>query len=72
MSLEVEPLSYMLYVSTPSREIMLSKENIKACKIEITDHILDVTLLVLDMRDFDVILSMDWLSANRCKHRLFP
>ncbi|KAL0545018.1 hypothetical protein IC582_020152 [Cucumis melo] len=25
---------------------------------------LDVTLLVLDMQDFDVILGMDWLSAN--------
>ncbi|KAA0067364.1 gag protease polyprotein [Cucumis melo var. makuwa] len=25
---------------------------------------LDVTLLVLDMQDFDVILGMDWLSTN--------
>ncbi|KAL0556442.1 hypothetical protein IC582_004956 [Cucumis melo] len=25
---------------------------------------LDVTLLVLDMQDFDVILGMDWMSAN--------
>ncbi|KAA0045380.1 gag protease polyprotein [Cucumis melo var. makuwa] len=43
---------------------MLSKEKIKACQIEIAKQMLDVTLLVLDMQDFDVILSMDWLSAN--------
>ena len=44
MSLEVEPLSYILFISTPSEEIMLSKEKIKACQIEILYHVLDVTL----------------------------
>ena len=28
----------------PSKEIMLSKEKTKACKIEIVGHVLDVTL----------------------------
>ena len=59
MSLEVESLSYMLSVSTSFGEIMLSRKKIKACQIEIAEHVLDVTLLVLDMRDFDVILGMD-------------
>ena len=59
MSLEVEPLSHMLSVSTPSREIMLSREKIKTCQIEIAEHVLDVILLVLGMRDFDLILDMD-------------
>ena len=62
--LEVEPLNHVLSVSTPSRESMLSKEKVKACQIEITGHVIEVTLLVLDMHDFDVILSMDWLAAN--------
>ncbi|KAA0066010.1 ty3-gypsy retrotransposon protein [Cucumis melo var. makuwa] len=62
--IEVEPLNHVLSVSTPSRESMLSKEKVKACQIEITGHIIEVTLLVLDMHDFDVILSMDWLAAN--------
>ncbi|KAL4032852.1 hypothetical protein IC575_005934 [Cucumis melo] len=62
--LEVEPLDYVLSVSTPSGEIMLSKEKIKACLIEIAGHVIGVTLLVLDMYDFDVILGMDWLAAN--------
>ncbi|KAA0033811.1 ty3-gypsy retrotransposon protein [Cucumis melo var. makuwa] len=43
---------------------MLSKDKIKACQVEIANHVLDEPLLVLDMRFFDVILGMDWLSAN--------
>ncbi|KAA0043118.1 ty3-gypsy retrotransposon protein [Cucumis melo var. makuwa] len=62
--LEVEPLHHVLSVSTPSGECMLSKEKVKACQIEIADHVIEVTLLVLNMLDFDVILGMDWLAAN--------
>ncbi|KAL0556835.1 hypothetical protein IC582_005352 [Cucumis melo] len=43
---------------------MLSKEKVKGCQIEITGHVIEVTLLVLDMLDFDVILGIDWLAAN--------
>ncbi|KAA0063443.1 Retrotransposable element Tf2 [Cucumis melo var. makuwa] len=64
VGLEVEPLNGVLSVSTPSGEVLLSKENIKARQVEIENQRLDVTLLVLDMQDFDVILGMDWLSAN--------
>ncbi|KAL0556838.1 hypothetical protein IC582_005355 [Cucumis melo] len=62
--LEVEPLHDVLSVSTPSGECMLSKEKVKACQIEIAGHVIEVTLLVLDMLDFDVILGLDWLAAN--------
>ncbi|KAL0554942.1 hypothetical protein IC582_008872 [Cucumis melo] len=62
--LEVEPLHHVLSVSTPSRECMLSKEKVKACQIAIAGHVVEVTLIVLDMLDFDVILGMDWLAAN--------
>ncbi|KAL0536617.1 hypothetical protein IC582_025574 [Cucumis melo] len=37
---------------------------VKACQIEIAGHVIEVTLIVLDMLDFDVILGMDWLAAN--------
>ncbi|KAA0048491.1 ty3-gypsy retrotransposon protein [Cucumis melo var. makuwa] len=60
----VEPLGSVLSVSTPFGEVLLSKEKIKACRVEIANYVLDVTLLVLDMHDFDVILGMDWLLAN--------
>ncbi|KAL0540972.1 hypothetical protein IC582_020998 [Cucumis melo] len=62
--LEVELLHHVLSVSTPSDECMLSKEKVKTCQIEIAGHVIEVTLLVLDMLDFDVILGMDWLAAN--------
>ncbi|KAL0560765.1 hypothetical protein IC582_001178 [Cucumis melo] len=62
--LEVEPLHHVLSVSTPSGECMLSKEKVKACQIEIASHVIEVTLMVLDMLDFDVILGMDWLAVN--------
>ncbi|KAL0552128.1 hypothetical protein IC582_011225 [Cucumis melo] len=62
--LEVEPLQHVLSVSTPSGECMLSKEKVKTCQIEIAGHVIEVTLLVLDMLDFDVMLGMDWLAAN--------
>ncbi|TYK30208.1 ty3-gypsy retrotransposon protein [Cucumis melo var. makuwa] len=71
VGLEVEPLSSVLSVSTPSGEVLLSKEKIKACQVEIANHVLDVTLLVLDMQDFDVILGMDWLSANHASINCF-
>lgn len=49
--LEIEPLSYVLSVSTPFRKTMLLNEKIKACHIEIVNHVSDATLLVLGMRD---------------------
>ncbi|TYK22171.1 ty3-gypsy retrotransposon protein [Cucumis melo var. makuwa] len=55
----VEPLSSILSVSTPLGEVMLFKEKIKACQVEIANHVLDVTLLVLDMLDFDAILGVE-------------
>ncbi|KAA0047082.1 pol protein [Cucumis melo var. makuwa] len=64
MDLEVEPLGSVLSVSTPSGEVLLSKEKIKARQIKIANQMLDVTLLVLDMHNFDIILGMNWLSAN--------
>ena len=43
---------------------MLANEKIKACQIEIANHALKLTLIVLNMHDFNVILSIDWLATN--------
>ncbi|KAL0561657.1 hypothetical protein IC582_002097 [Cucumis melo] len=71
--LKVEPLHHVLSVSTPYGECMLSKEKVKGCQIEIAGHVIEVTLLVLDMLDFNVILGMDWLATNHanidCTHK---
>ncbi|KAA0045265.1 ty3-gypsy retrotransposon protein [Cucumis melo var. makuwa] len=60
----VEPLGSILSVSTLSGAVMLSKDKIKACQVGVANHMLDVTLLVLDMQDFDVILGMEWMFAS--------
>ncbi|KAA0059072.1 ty3-gypsy retrotransposon protein [Cucumis melo var. makuwa] len=44
--------------------VLHARLEVKACQIEIAGHVIEVTLLVLDMLDFDVILGMDWLAAN--------
>ncbi|KAA0061192.1 ty3-gypsy retrotransposon protein [Cucumis melo var. makuwa] len=49
VGLEVEPLGSVLSDFTPSGEVLLFKEKIKACQVEIANHVLDVTLLVLDI-----------------------
>ncbi|TYK11555.1 ty3-gypsy retrotransposon protein [Cucumis melo var. makuwa] len=71
--LEVEPLHHVLSVSTPSGECMLSKEKVKACQIEIAGHVIEVTLLVLDMLNFDIIMGMNWLAITHasidCSHK---
>ncbi|XP_038875005.1 uncharacterized protein LOC120067526 [Benincasa hispida] len=75
--LRSEPLPFALSISTPSGEIMLATKKDKACQVEIANHALDVTLIILDMRDSDVILGMDWLVANHaiidfsCKEVIF-
>ncbi|TYK01770.1 gag-protease polyprotein [Cucumis melo var. makuwa] len=43
VDLEVEPLNGVFSVSTPSGEVLLSKEKIKACWVEIESQMLDVT-----------------------------
>ncbi|TYK11882.1 retrotransposon protein, putative, Ty3-gypsy subclass [Cucumis melo var. makuwa] len=72
VGLEVEALNGVLSVSTPSGEVLLSKEKIKASQVEIANQRLNVTLLALDMQDFNVILGIDWLSANPASIDYFP
>lgn len=54
----------MLFVSTSSRELLLLKEKIRACQIEITYHILNVTLLIIGIRDLGVILGIEWFEVS--------
>ncbi|XP_043725663.1 uncharacterized protein LOC122672233 [Telopea speciosissima] len=35
-----------------------------SCPVRVSDHGLEASLIILDMRDFDVILGMDWLSTH--------
>lgn len=51
-----------LHVGTPVGHSLLAKNVCKSCVIEICHRRLPVDLTVLEMKDFDVILGIDWLS----------
>ena len=45
-----------------SRDVLSSDQMIRACQIQIDGATLYVDLIVLEMKDFQVILGMDWLA----------
>ncbi|XP_028070070.1 uncharacterized protein LOC114272545 [Camellia sinensis] len=58
----LESLPYLLCVSIPSRESVSCAFVYRICDMRIGNATLYVDLLPLDIRHFDVILGMDWLS----------
>ncbi|GAV79005.1 RVP_2 domain-containing protein [Cephalotus follicularis] len=64
--LDVTPdcMTYMLYVSTPTGTSMYTDSVYRSCEMSIEGISLYADLIVLPIRDFDVILGMDWLSAH--------
>ena len=65
LGLEVEILEKPLYVSSPLG-IRVSVDRIcRGCELEISWILLTVGLRVIDMSEFDVILGMDWLTAQQ-------
>ncbi|GAV61220.1 RVP_2 domain-containing protein, partial [Cephalotus follicularis] len=57
-------LPYVLEVSTPAGTCLLSDTVMKDCEIVVAGIELSVDLIVLLIREFDVILGMDWLYAH--------
>ena len=57
-------LLYHLIVSTLRDKIMVAREMLKNCEIEVHDKKLLGDLVILDVRDFDLIFGMDWLSRH--------
>lgn len=62
-----------LEVSIPSGKIVRTDRMAKDVSLEICSKNIRADLYLMDMRDFDVILGMDWLSKNhaniRCRQR---
>ena len=49
-------------VLVPSGDVLNSDQMIRACQIQIDGAVLYADLIVLEMKDFQVILGMDWLA----------
>ncbi|GAV85769.1 RVP_2 domain-containing protein [Cephalotus follicularis] len=64
--LDVTPdcLPYVLDVSTPTGDSMGTDSVYRGCEMSMADVPLYADLIVLPIRDLDVILGMDWLSAH--------
>ena len=63
--LEKELLEITLSVSTPAHELLPATHRVKGGGVIISGRVIEATLIVLNMQDFDVILGMDWLGENR-------
>lgn len=56
------PLDEALHVSMPLDKTMVIDTMCRSCVTVIDGHELVVNLILLDVKDFDVILGMDWLA----------
>ena len=65
LHLEVETLEKSLYVSSLLRRRVSVQLICRNCELEISGILLTMDLRVMDMSEFDVILGMDWLTAQR-------
>ncbi|XP_043725614.1 uncharacterized protein LOC122672182 [Telopea speciosissima] len=64
--LPIEPviLEQKLMVSTPTGSKVELNRSFHSCPVRVSDYGLEASLIILDMKDFDVILGMDWLSMH--------
>ena len=65
LSLEVETLENLLYVSSPLGTRVSVDMICRGYELEISGILLTVDLRVTDMSEFDIILGMDYLTAYR-------
>ena len=63
--LESAPLGFEMRVSTPVGKFIIADSMISTDDLCFMGCCLHATLIIMPMSDFDVILGMDWLSANR-------
>ena len=62
---ETQPLEGRMRVSIPARDPLVSGKVVRDSRVLIGGQEFPADLVALDMRDFDVVLSMDWLSRHR-------
>ncbi|KAL5563846.1 hypothetical protein UlMin_033593 [Ulmus minor] len=73
LSVPYEKMSNAFNIILPSGDVLLSTYWLKETPIKISDQELYVDLIILEIKDFDAILGMDWLSKYNatihCKKR---
>ncbi|KAL0445943.1 UNVERIFIED_CONTAM: hypothetical protein Slati_1722200 [Sesamum latifolium] len=62
--LSIEPLGHDLCVSMPAGGVILANRVVRSCPVVVEGVTLYVDLVVINLKEFDVILGMDWLASN--------
>ena len=65
--IKTQPLEGRMRVSLPAGDPLFSDRVVRDSRVLIRGQKFPVDLVALDMRDFDVVLGMDWLSRHRAK-----
>ncbi|XP_022851452.1 uncharacterized protein LOC111373183 [Olea europaea var. sylvestris] len=65
INISCEKTSSTLEVSMPSGGVIDTNKIAKAIQIDFDGLILEADLHVIELKDFDIILGMDWLGSNR-------
>ena len=63
--IETQPLEGCMRVSLPAGDPLLADRVVRDSRVLIEGQEFPADLVALDMRDFDVVLGMDWLSRHR-------
>ena len=63
--IETQPLEGRMRVSLPAGDPLLADRVVRDNRVLIEGQEFPADLVALDMRDFDVVLGMDWLSRHR-------
>ena len=63
--IETQPLEGRMRVSLPTGDPLLADRVVRDSRVLIEGQEFPTDLVALDMRDFDVVLRMDWLSRHR-------
>ena len=61
---DISSLGYDICVSMPAGDVTVVNTVVKDCVVIMGDVSLKVNLVVINLRDFDMILGMDCLSQN--------
>ena len=65
LQIETHPLEGRMRVSLPAGDPLFSDRVVRDSRVLIGGQEFPTDLVALDMRDFDVVLGMDWLSCHR-------
>ena len=63
--IKTQPLEGRMRVSLPAGDLLFSDKVVRDSSVLIRGQEFPADLVALDMRDFDVVLGMDWLSRHR-------